>query len=501
MFQLNQIHLEINGEMLISIKHLQIPPGKTIGLIGENGSGKSTLLHYIKSHEITVSDEHVTLIPQLKNNTLKKSGGEVTKHYLQQLFNHHDGILLLDEPTTHLDEINTRWLTDELNKNPATKIIASHDREFLDNTVDEIWSIENKSIQIYPGNYTKYKEIKNQQRQRQENEYKAYQAEKDHLERAVENKHRQADKANRVYDKIKGKYVTKETPYFNKMQKRLHKVKKGMQSRLDQLEVKEKPFVSKDIIFHTHSIESLGRKTIIRIDHSDVYSGETKILKEVSLYINAGEKAGINGRNGSGKTTLLNHIYKTYKDRSLNIGYFHQKLESLDTELSILDNIMPDAEYDETTVRTMLARLNIRRDDVYKPVRVISGGERVKVQLIKLLTADHQVLLLDEPTNFLDIHTIEALEQLLNKYPGTIILVSHDERFRNNIVDRSFFINQKELKDNSTASERDGDSESLMVIENKISEVVGKLSISPSAELEEEFNQLLKKKKTLSKSQ
>src|SRR5699024_10025659 len=184
---------------------------------------------------------------------------------------------------------------------PYTTLFRS--REFLNRIADEIWAVEDKTIKAYPGNYDKYKEMKDQQFERAQEEYKQYENKKAQLENAVDNKKKQAYQANRVDGK------KAETPYYNKQQKRLHQVAKGMQSRIDQLEKKEKPRVEKGVKFHTKSMESLGNKTIIRIEHENVQRGEKNIIEDGTLFVKAGEKIAITGRNGSGKTTLLNHIH------------------------------------------------------------------------------------------------------------------------------------------------------------------------------------------------
>lgn len=491
MLEIKDIHLEIKGETLLEVDNLKIQEHKTVGLIGRNGSGKTTLFNHIieKSHLYT--DETIQLIPQIKDSDLEKSGGETTQLYLNRTLNQDAGIMLLDEPTTHLDEQNSEALVKKLKHIGNIKIIASHDREFLNKIVDEIWSVEDKSIKVYPGNYNKYKELKDQQFERAKEEYKQYQNKKSQLESAIEGKKNQAHQANRVLDnKI-------ETPYYNKKQKSLHQVAKGMQSRLDQLEKKEKPKVEKEVKFHTQSMESLGHKTIIRIEHENIKRKGRNIIEDVSLFVKAGEKVAITGINGSGKTTLFNHIYEQYKGSSLKIGYFNQQLESLDNEKTIIENVMASSDYDETTVRTVLARLNIKRDDVYKKVEVISGGERVKVQLVKILLSDIQVLMLDEPTNFLDIHTIEALDSMLQAYPATILLVSHDKMFRENIADIEYEIKDGRMISDQTASPINDTEEELMIIDNKIAEVLGKLSVEPSEALDEEFNRLIQVKRVL----
>ena len=239
MMNLNDINLEINGETIISIDNITVQDPKTIGLIGRNGSGKTTLLEHMVNSSTLYTEQHISYIPQLKNNDFHKSGGETTKVYLQKGLKSSAGIILLDEPTTHLDETNAAWLEDELKQKKAIKIIASHDRDFLDKVADEIWAIEDTKIVIYPGNYSHYKDIEAHNRQRAKLEYDKYIREKQHLEKAVESKSRQAALANRVYNKETKKYVTKETPYFNKMQKKLDKVRTSMETRLDQLAEKQ----------------------------------------------------------------------------------------------------------------------------------------------------------------------------------------------------------------------------------------------------------------------
>ena len=131
MMNLNNITLDISGETIISIDNITVQEYKTIGLIGRNGSGKTTLLKHIVNHSTVYTDQKIIYIPQLKNNTLEKSGGETTKIYLQQALNQTAGIFLFDEPTTHLDETNAAWLEDNLKQKKALKIIASHDRDFI----------------------------------------------------------------------------------------------------------------------------------------------------------------------------------------------------------------------------------------------------------------------------------------------------------------------------------------------------------------------------------
>src|SRR5699024_8365771 len=186
--------------------------------------------------------------------------------------------------------------------------------------------------------------------------------------------------------------------------KKMEQVAASIKTRIDQLEVKEKPDEEKPIRFHTQHIEDLGSRTIIKLEDDDVAIEEKTLIKSARLFIHAGEHIAFTGANGSGKTTLFNHIHEKYDGVTLRIGYFNQQLESLDNDKTVIENIMETSIYNETRVRTALSRLAIVKYVVFKPVSATSGGERVKVQLIKILMSDAAVLLLDEPTNFLDIH-------------------------------------------------------------------------------------------------
>src|SRR5699024_3615688 len=234
------------------------------------------------------------------------------------------------------------------------------------------------------------------------------------------------------------------------------------------------------------------------------------LWKETSFHVRGGDKIAILGKNGTGKTTLLKKIMNESEGITLSpaikIGYFSQNLDVLDENKSILENVSETSKQDETFIRTVLARLHFYRDDVHKKVEVLSGGERVKVSFAKLFVSEINTLLLDEPTNVLDIVAMEALEDLLQNYEGTVLLVSHDRRFLQNIASRILTIENKritlfegtyqELKA-YVPRKADPNEDELQVIETKITEVLSKLSIDPSEELDQEFQHLLAQKKEL----
>ncbi|MCG1010779.1 ABC-F family ATP-binding cassette domain-containing protein [Salinicoccus sp. ID82-1] len=488
MLEINSLTLEVEGEQLLHVDQVRVVKPTIIGLIGDNGTGKTTLLrHIVETHD------NVTYIPQIKETEGMKSGGETTKQYLLDGLKEYSQILLLDEPTTHLDENNIRWLTGKLKRYDGIVVVISHDRHFLDQVAREIWSIEQKALCKYPGNYTKFKQVQEEKLRRQQEEYRQYVNEKKAIEDKIRRKNDQAARSNVAEGVDHGD--SGSSPYFNRLQKKLHSTSKAMASRLDHLEEKEKPVEKKEIIFHSDTENKYGNKMIIRFD-AGVSIDDKLLIQNPGLYVRNGEKIAISGPNGSGKTTLINRIVTKY-DGQLNIGYFHQNLEGLDADRTILENVMDTATYDETTVRIMLGRLNIRRDDVHKPVKLISGGERIKVQLVKILVMDADILILDEPTNYLDIHSVEALESMIVNYPNTVLTISHDRRFKENISDKEYVIKDRTLKENVTVRTKDETEEALMVVENKISQVLGDMADGSTEALDMKFQELIAEKKRL----
>ena len=498
MLEINDARIEVQGETLLTIDRLRVQSAKTIALIGRNGSGKTTLFNYIYDNRDRVAgNNEIKLVPQIKEKDNRKSGGENTKSYLQEAMKVNARIMLLDEPTTHLDEGNVRWLVGKLKRWPGIKIIASHDRGFINRVSDEVWAIEDHTVKIYRGNYDKYREIRDHRLKRQRDEYEQYTAKKKHLENAAVQKTSRARDINKPKNKHDSDFrQIGAKPYFNK-KKKMEQVAASIKTRIDRLGVKEKPYEEKPIRFHTQQIEDLGSRTIIKLEDEDIAIRGTALIKSTRLFIRAGEHVAFTGANGSGKTTLFSHIQQKYDDGILHIGYFNQQLESLDNDKTVIENIMETSIYNETAVRTALARLAIVKDEVYKPVSVTSGGERVKIQLVKMLMSNAAVLLLDEPTNFLDIHTIEALESMIRDFPGTVLLASHDRMFRENTTEKSYTIKNKKLTEEISVREKDEAEEELMVIETKITEVLSRMADGPDEILDSEFQELLRRKKAI----
>lgn len=513
----------IGQRLLLSLPELVITKKARIGLIGLNGSGKTTLLELLAQVKELPSDVLLTtstttaFLPQLKYNSTK-SGGETTQEYILAALRKSPGLLFLDEPTNNLDFNHLQWLKSELTNFNGAILVVSHDRDLLDTVCSEIWSIENSKLKIYPGNYENYKRQKDIENTTADQAFLQYQAKKAHLEKAFLAKQQQAKKATDTTNISPSEArITGAKPYFAKKQKKLHKTGQALLTRLEQLEeVKKRPILT-DIKLDLQDTKLWDGQILVRSqDYSYTYEHK-ELWSKSNFSVHRGEKVAIIGPNGCGKTTLLKEILKSKANynpslqvaKNSVLGYYSQNLDLLDDEKSILANLRSTSSQTETLLRTVLARLRFHSDDFLKPVKVLSGGERAKVALAKIFVSDANVLVLDEPTNHLDIDTVEALEELLQGYPGTIIFVSHDARLLTAVatkllvfaegVIQPFNGNYEEYSSRQQQKSESSAMQELLLIENKLAEIIGKLSIKPTEELDIEFKRLLAHKKALQK--
>ena len=521
LLEASNLKISVQDRILLAINKLAIHQNERIGLVGKNGSGKTTLLKALAG-EITTDTGTVTakavveLLPQLKITATTKSGGEVTQQYIIEAINKNPEILLADEPTTNLDASHIEWLEKILKNWHGAFVVVSHDRAFLDTLCTTIWSIEGGKLHVYKGNYTDYAQQKQLERKQQELSYEKYIKEKTHLEKALAQKKQKAQRATKKPKKKSSSEakITGAKPYFAKKQKKLHQAAKAIETRLNKLQQVKKPQVGAPLKMDLLAEDTITGKIVIRINELSASFGELLLWEGVSFDVRGGDKLAIIGPNGSGKTTLVKKIVNRAQgvviSPSVRIGYFDQNMDILDVNLSILENVSANSLQSEAFIRTVLARLHFFRDDVYKQVKVLSGGERIKVSLAKLFVSDINILILDEPTNFLDTEAMEALESLLCEYTGTIIFVSHDRRLIENVATRVLAINNKQVEifdgtyheyKKSKAKPLDPQEHKRLVIETKISAVLSRLSIEPSPALEAEFQELMAAKKALEGSE
>jgi ATP-binding cassette subfamily F protein 3 len=347
------------------------------------------------------------------------SGGQKTRVALAKLLLQKPDLLLLDEPTNHLDLDATQWLEGFLKDYDGTIMMISHDRYLLDRLCDSILELENQQAFLYKGNYSDYYQQRKQIKEIQQKEYELQQKEIQRQE-AIIQRFRSFNREKSI------------------------RAAESRQKALDKLVPLEKPVDLQDIRMSFKARNHSGND-ILSVDNLKMeFDGKT-LFENISFSLKKGDRVGIIGPNGVGKTTLFKILLKQLQPVSGNIkygtgvdiGYYDQEQSSLtpdNTAIEELWNAFPHLT--ETQIRNTLALFLFKGDDVYKSIRQLSGGERGRIMLAKLMLAENNFLLMDEPTNHLDMASKEVLEQSLADYPGTLLTISHDRYFLNKIVHR-----------------------------------------------------------------
>lgn len=358
------------------------------------------------------------------------SGGWRMRVMLARILLQAPDILLLDEPTNHLDLPSIKWLETYLQAFEGAIVIVSHDRYFLDRVIKKTVECRKGKLTVYAGNYSFYLEEKALREEIQGNQFKNQQAKIKQEERLIERFRAKASKAKMVQSRIKA---------LERMEK------------VDDVD-DENPLVNFSFKFSRQS----GRHVIRMEGISKSYPG-IPILHDAEAVIEKGDKIALIGANGKGKSTLLRIIADTDKDfqgkcetgHNVTQTFFAQhQLEALHLDHEILQELQAFApKHTETELRSILGCFLFTGDDVFKKIRVLSGGEKSRVALAKALTADANFLILDEPTNHLDIQSVNILIQALQQFEGTFILVSHDRYLLDNVANKIWFIENQKIKE------------------------------------------------------
>ena len=445
MIQVENVTKSFGERTIFSDVSFRIQDGEKVGIVGKNGAGKSTLLKILigieefdagkifglRAEDIGYSEQmpnftESTLIaemltggveefqarkilyglgftePELLKNPKNFSGGEIGKISLARSLLNEPRILILDEPTNHLDIYAIDFLEDFIKNYRGTVIAVTHDRHFLQNCVTKIIELENGRATLYPGNYEKFVRLK---AERREYELKAYE--------------KQQEEIAKLEDFVRR----------NKVRASTAKRARSRQNILDKMERLEKP-PSNEIVKVKLADASESANKILILDNVN-FKG---IIKNFSAEIVKGEKVGLIGKNGAGKSTLLKIIINELNadigeikiGNRVKIGYLSQGHEELNVDATPIEELINEFGLTIERARAELARLDLGAQIVEKPINSLSGGEKTRVALAKLILTGANFLILDEPTNHLDLPAREAIETALKNFDGTILIVTHD---------------------------------------------------------------------------
>lgn len=359
----------------------------------------------------------------LKKQLCEFSSGQKTRIALVKLLLSKPDVLLLDEPTNHLDLESIEWLENYIQHYPSAVILVSHDRMFLDHVIDEVIEIEFGRTTRYVGNYSHYVKVKEEYLIKNHDAYIRQQQEIQRLETLIE----------------KFRYKKNKAAFAKSKQKYLDRMDRIEDSKSDQSMMKA-----------AFSSFRKGGKQVLEVDHLKV--GYDTVLSDVSFTLMQHQRMGIVGRNGIGKSTLIKTLVNQIPSlggqfrfgHQIDIGYFDQESAQMSSDKNVLDELWDEnTEATQTEIRNTLASFLFTQDEVFKDVSNLSGGEKVRLALAKLMMDHDNLLILDEPTNHLDIPSKEALEKALENYDGTLLFVSHDRMFLKKMASRILEMDQE----------------------------------------------------------
>lgn len=369
----------------------------------------------------------------LKQSYNLLSGGEKTRVNLAKLLLTQPEILLLDEPTNHLDIHSLEFLEELILKYKGTVLIVSHDRYFLDKVINKTVLLENGKENIYYGNYSYFLKEDERRTLAQFENYKNQQKQIEKMKESILTLRKFGDLAG------------------NEM---FFKRAKNIEKRLEKMEIIDRVDLNKKSLDLKFNIKKRSGNDVLKLENVEKKFDQKVIFKDANLTLNYGEKAALIGKNGSGKSTLIKMILgqdtnfqgELKLGTSIKIGYISQNIIFEDNEKTVLDYYLEGNNLSETEARSKLAKYGFRQESTFKRIGKLSGGEKVRIILMKLIQKDINFLILDEPTNHIDIDTREILEEALKEYKGTVLFVSHDRFFINAIANRVLNIENYKIK-------------------------------------------------------
>ena len=352
------------------------------------------------------------------------SGGQQSRMMLAKLLLESPDLMLLDEPSNHLDIATTEWLESYLARQPVAMVVVSHDRYFLDKVVNKVWELHQGRITAYPGNYSQYWRLRSEKAKVLERQAERHEEKEEKLEAYIR-KYGAGQRAKQAHDR---------------------------ERKLERLQ-REQVETMRDVVGPIMGFDEVERSGDIVVEARKLSKAfDTPLFRDLSLTVERGECVAVIGPNGAGKTTLIKTLIGREKADSgevklghkVQVGYHDQGLQSLDPQTTVVRAVWPedDPDWVEGEIRNLLARFGLTGELVFHTVGKLSGGEKAKAALARLCATYANLLVMDEPTNHLDIWSREALERSINEFEGTVLVVSHDRYFLNKVADRLVVIRQ-----------------------------------------------------------
>jgi macrolide transport system ATP-binding/permease protein len=540
----NMIKKYFGDRLILDIEDLRIYSEDRIGIIGVNGAGKTTLINilserlqpdegFVKTYGKCsyISQQEEPLNKSISKEIASKfgvesiynenmSGGEKTRFKLADSLGTKSVLIFADEPTSNVDIDGIELMEKIFEKHKGALVLISHDRNFLDKLCNKILEIEDGRVRLYNGNYSDYSMQKRRNRERDQVEYEQYEKEKNRLYEVIDNSRQKVKAMKKAPIRMGNSEARLHKMGNQKAKANLERSVRNVEVRIEHLKIKKKPKMQQIIKLDIADSNKLHSKIIIEGKNINKTFGKKLIFKgaEFSIYNNS--KIALLGPNGCGKSTLIKMILSSEDNirisKNAKIGYFSQDMINLDKNLNIIENVLKSSIYNETFARILLGRLLLKGDDVYKPVSVLSGGERVKVSFTKMLLQDINLLILDEPTNYMDINSLKVIEEALSDYDRTVLFVSHDRSFVNSVADHIMTIEDYKIrmfngnygdyldsKNKSLDINEDEIEKQILILQNRLSEIIGRLSMPSRKEdiaaLDKEYYEVLFKLKTIKK--
>ena len=464
------IKKEYGIQEILEIDTLQIEDFDRIGLVGKNGAGKSTLMSilagdlepdegYVKrfcpiarirqSQEAKgpVQGSYISRLG-LKDSAVK-SGGERTRLAIGAAFSQNAPLLMADEPTTNLDLEGILLLEKMMAGFRGAILLISHDRALLDRICTTIWELEDGKLRVFEGNYSQWTAQKERERNFEQFQYDQYQKEKKRLTQNIRDFREQSRQMIKPPKQMSSSEWMLYKGGAAVRQGHVQARTRATLSRLEHLEKRERPAQLPEVSMKLPDSKKIRARYAISVRDLTIQYGEKTVFQKLNFFLPSGTRTVIAGPNGSGKSSLIRAILDRVPGVSItseaSIAYLSQEQDTLNPKKTVLENVLADAAFPEHICRAVLDNLCMSPLDIKKPVFLLSGGERVKTALAKVLVSGCNLLILDEPTNHIDVYTMAGLEHLLSSYDGTLLAVSHDRAFIEHVADQVYVMRDGHL--------------------------------------------------------